>query len=167
MRELIRSSDKSDVACRGAAEEAVATMADFLAKHGVAIALNWLAKDDTAELNRDELIQILTNLLRNAYQAVTEAGRPGAIEVKATQENGSLFIDISDNGVGIAENNRRRLFDQGFTTKGPTEGTGLGLAICRRYARAFGGEVDLLFTQPGKGTCFRVTIPLKLQEAVA
>ncbi len=167
MRELIRSSDKSDVACRGAAEEAVATMADFLAKHHVAIQLNWQAKYDLAELNRDELIQILTNLLRNAYQAVTEAGRPGAIEVKATQENASLYIDISDNGVGIPENNRRRLFDQGFTTKGPAEGTGLGLAICRRYARAFGGEVDLLFSIEGKGTCFRVTIPLKLQEAVA
>lgn len=167
MRELIRSSDKSDVTCRGAAEEAVATMADFLAKHQVAIQLDWQAKYDLAELNRDELIQILTNLLRNAYQAVTEAGRPGAIEVKATQENGSLFIDISDNGIGIPESNRRRLFDQGFTTKGPDEGTGLGLAICRRYARAFGGEVDLLFSKEGKGTCFRVTIPLKRQEAVA
>lgn len=167
MRELIRSSDKTDVACRGAAEEAVATMADFLAKHQVAIQLNWQADYDLAELNRDELIQILTNLLRNAYQAVTGAGRPGAIEVKATRENNSLYIDIADNGIGIPEANRRRLFDQGFTTKGPAEGTGLGLSICRRYARAFGGEVDLLFSKEGKGTCFRVTVPLKLQEAVA
>ena len=167
MRELVRSSVKSDVACRQAVEEAVATMADFLAKNGVTLKLDWQATLDHAELNRDELIQIVTNLVRNAYQAIGESGKNGAILISATNQNAALWVDVIDNGIGIKPENHAKVFDQGFTTKGPAEGTGLGLAICRRYARAFGGEVSLVFSERSRGTCFRITIPLKTQEAVA
>lgn len=167
MRELIRSSVKSEVACKGATEEAAATMADFLSKHGVKLQVDWQATADLALLNRDELIQILTNLLRNSYQAIQEAGRSGAILLRAQNQASTLQIEVIDNGSGISKENQAKLFDQGFTTKGPSEGTGLGLAICRRYARAFGGEVELVFSEKTRGTCFRVTIPLQSQEAVA
>jgi signal transduction histidine kinase len=166
MRELIRSSVKSEVTCREAVQEAVATMADFMEKHGVKLSLDWQAHQDLAELNRDELIQIMTNLMRNAFQAVGEAGRSGTVTVRSQDQNGILTVDVMDNGVGISAANQKNIFDQGFTTKGPAEGTGLGLAICRRYARAFGGEVALVSSSP-EGTTFRVTIPLKRQEAVA
>ncbi len=167
MRELVRSSVKSDVSCRSAVEEATGTMADFFAKQGVALQVEWDATEDTAELNRDELVQIVTNLMRNGYQALKESGRNGAILIRAQNHGHLLCVDVIDNGTGIAPEHRERLFQQGFTTKGPSEGTGLGLAICRRYAHAFGGEVELLFSESGRGTCFRITIPLKTQEAVA
>ncbi len=169
MRELVRASDKSEVSCRSAIEEAIATLSDFLEQRGVAIRLEWTALQDEAVLNKDELVQILTNLLRNAYQAVrdSQSQTSGLIQVRAYNQENSLWVDIEDNGVGIAAENRNRLFEQGFTTKAPQEGTGLGLAICRRYARAFGGEVELVFSAPNQGTCFRVTIPLRHAPAEA
>lgn len=166
MRELIRSSVKAEVTCREAVQEAVATMADFMEKHGVKLTLDWQATQDLAELNRDELIQIITNLMRNAFQAIGESGRSGQVTVHAENQNAFLHVDVIDTGGGITAANQKKLFDQGFTTKGPSEGTGLGLAICRRYARAFGGEVALL-SSSAAGTTFRVTIPLKREEAVA
>ncbi len=167
MRELVRSSVQSEVTCRSAVLEASATMADFLAQHGVQFQTQWHASNDLAFLNRDELIQIVTNLLRNSYQAIQETGRGGTINLTGRNEGKTLIVEVTDNGAGISSTNQTKLFDQGFTTKGPSEGTGLGLAICRRYARAFGGEVELVFSDPARGTCFRLTIPLKVQEAVA
>lgn len=167
MRELVRSSAKADVDCKEALKEAVATMNDFLTKQGIKIKEDLRAMRWTAHLNRDELIQIVTNLIRNSFQAILSMGDPstwkkGSITVRATSETSLLTIDIIDNGPGVPEDQRAMLFEHGFTTKPPSEGTGLGLSICRRYARAFGGEVELLFSEAGgKGTCFRVTIPLK------
>jgi signal transduction histidine kinase len=167
MRELIRSSDKSHVACRQAVEEAVATMKDFLSKHQVTLELTWEANSDNAELNRDELIQIVTNLVRNAYQAIQTTQKAGRIQVRAFNTSEALIVEVADNGTGISEENQKRLFDQGFTTKGPSEGTGLGLSICRRYARAFGGDVTLRYSSAEQGTCFQISIPLSEQNEAA
>ncbi|MBY0370608.1 HAMP domain-containing protein [bacterium] len=164
MRERVRDSSKAPTPCRAAAEEAVATMSDFLSKQGTQIQLEWNADQDLAELNRDELIQILTNLIRNGYQAIPK-GSAGKITVRSGNHGHLLWIDVVDNGQGISAQDVPRLFDQGFTTKPASEGTGLGLSICRRYAHAFGGEVELLYSEAVKGTCFRVTIPLKTGAA--
>jgi signal transduction histidine kinase len=167
MRTLVRSSAKEEVSCKGAIEEAAATMADFFFKHGVKVQVDWQATLDRALLNRDELIQILTNLLRNAYQAIQETHGPGAILVQAQNRAGFLVVEVIDNGSGISIENQPKIFQQGFTTKSPDEGTGLGLAICRRYAHAFGGEVELVYSDKTHGTCFRISIPLCAEEAVA
>jgi signal transduction histidine kinase len=162
MRELVRSSVKTEVHCHEALEEALQTMSDFMAKHGIALERRLAAAQDTAILNRDELVQIVTNLVRNSFQAIAARGTAGRISVTTAATGHLLSVDIVDNGVGIPEEKRRFLFEQGFTTKSTSEGTGLGLAICRRYAHAFGGEVELLFSEPeSRGTCFRITIPLK------
>lgn len=173
MRELVRSSVKTDVDCQEALREAVATMSDFISKQGIKITDELNATQWTANLNRDELIQIVTNLIRNAFQAILGQGDPsvwkkGVINVRAASTNHLLFVEVVDNGPGIPEEKRGLLFEQGFTTKSPSEGTGLGLSICRRYARAFGGEVELLYCEPGgRGTCFRLTIPLKDEPSLA
>ena len=89
----------------------------------------------------------------------------GRIVIRSTSSHHLLSVDIIDNGIGVPEDKHQQIFEQGFTTKGPSEGTGLGLAICRRYARAFSGEVDLLYSEPdGRGTCFRITVPLKEEK---
>ena len=149
-----------------ALKEAVMTMEDFLKKQNVALDTQLDASSVTAHLNRDEFIQILTNLIRNAYQGIdaqTDSSLRSAGRVLITNEvsEQEMIIDVLDNGVGILQEHQGKIFDQGFTTKSPTEGTGLGLAICRRYARGFGGEVNLLYSEPEtRGTCFRVTIPI-------
>jgi len=173
MRELVRSSAKSEIDCSSAITEAVATMADFISKQGIRLKEELMAKHFLAVANRDEVIQILTNLIRNAFQAILSTGDPaqwkkGYILVRATGEDHLLTVDVIDNGPGIPEDKRPMLFQQGFTTKAPSEGTGLGLSICRRYAHAFGGEVQLLHSEPGvRGTCFRLTIPLKAPSSAA
>ncbi len=172
MRELVRSSVKAEVPCEEAVKEALSTMSDFLFKNKVALESSLSAKKDAAQLNRDELIQILTNLIRNSFQAIqmhpdSERRDSGKITVRTQSLNHQFLVDVTDNGIGIPEDRKQQIFEQGFTTKAPSEGTGLGLAICRRYAHAFGGEVELLFSEPeGRGTCFRVTVPLKDGAAV-
>jgi signal transduction histidine kinase len=172
MRELVRSSVKAEVRCQEALKEACLTMADFLSKNRVKLESELNAEKDAAYLNRDEFIQIVTNLMRNAFQAIQMHAEPekraeGRITVKAQSLNHQFLVDIVDNGIGVPEDKRHKLFEQGFTTKAPSEGTGLGLAICRRYAHAFGGEVELLYSEPGgRGTCFRITVPLKDGPAV-
>ncbi|MCB0406489.1 MAG: HAMP domain-containing protein, partial [Bdellovibrionales bacterium] len=162
MRELVRSSTmKDEVPCHAAIGEAVLTLQDIVEKAGVKLQTQLEAERDGAHLNRDELIQILTNLIRNAFQALKQNNIQNAfIRVETHNEDNQLFIDIIDNGKGIAPAQKEKIFEQGFTTKPPAEGTGLGLSIARRYARAFGGDVILAYSAPNDGTCFRVIVPL-------
>ena len=76
-----------------------------------------------------ELNQVWTNLLANAADAIHEAGTNGRILIRTRQSEDSIFVDIEDNGTGIADDVRDRIFDAFFTTKGPGSGTGLGLDI--------------------------------------
>jgi signal transduction histidine kinase len=114
--------------------------------------------DPTLEANADheQLYRMLLNLIRNAAEAVRS--RDGArIEVNAEQQNGNLAIRICDNGGGIPEPVRAKLF-QPFAASTRSAGTGLGLAIARDLARAHGGDVVLESTGES-GTCFRIAIP--------
>jgi len=104
----------------------------------------------------EQLFRILLNLLRNAGEAV--AGREsGEIRVSALRNGPRVTIDIADNGPGIPERVRERLF-QPFAGTSRPGGSGLGLVIARDLARAHGGEVTLVSTGP-QGTVFRVEIP--------
>lgn len=167
MREMMRtSSTKAPVHCHEALRDAILTMTDFLSKDGITLQEDFSAGEDLAVVNRDELIQIIMNLIRNAYQAITirddlSAGT-GHIMLRTVNKEAFVCIEIIDNGAGIPQDKHQDIFEIGFTTKPPSEGTGMGLSIARRYARAFGGEVELVFSEPkGRGTCFRITIPLR------
>nr|WP_243846299.1 ATP-binding protein [Rhizomicrobium palustre] len=107
-----------------------------------------------AKADRDQLYRIILNLLRNACEA---AGETGNVEVRASNLESVLAIDIADSGPGIAASLREKLF-QPFVTSGRPGGSGLGLSIARDLARAHGGDVVLLASGP-QGTVFRVTLP--------
>jgi PAS domain S-box-containing protein len=98
--------------------------------------------------------RILMNLIRNGVQASGEAGR---ISITLRSESGAAVLDVCDQGTGIAEENRPRVFEPLFTTK--AKGIGLGLAVSRRYAERNGGTLELV-DRPGPGTTFRLTLPL-------
>ncbi len=112
--------------------------------------------DPTLEIDADaeQLYRILLNLMRNAAQAVGDAG---TITVSAARKASGVSIDVADDGPGIPEAVAPRLF-QPFASTSRAGGTGLGLAISRDLARAHGGEVTLVETGP-QGTRFRITIP--------
>ena len=108
-----------------------------------------------ADADAAQLFRILLNVLRNAGEALAEKG--GTIAVTATRDGSVTNIDIADNGMGIPEKIRERLF-QPFAGTTRVGGSGLGLAIARDLARAHGGDVVLLKSD-STGTQFRVTIP--------
>lgn len=116
------------------------------------------AFDPELEIDADgeQLLRILINIGRNAAQALEE--REGAaVTLSAQRQNNVVTIDLADNGPGVPQEARKRLFEP-FSGKGRAGGTGLGLAIARELARGHGGEVALL-TSGDSGTTFRITIP--------
>lgn len=106
----------------------------------------------------EQLYRILLNLIRNAVEAVSSSAAP-RIMVFARPVRAELLIDVADNGAGIAETVREKLF-QPFSASSRPGGTGLGLAIARELARAHGGSVTLV-SSGNTGTVFRIAIPEK------
>ncbi len=113
------------------------------------------------------LRQVFWNLLINANQAMPEGG---TIRLSATPfastENGSVWCEIivADNGPGIAPDHIKKIFDPFFTTK--ESGTGLGLSIVHRIIEDHGGTISVEST-PGRGTTFRVRLPMMGEGAYA
>lgn len=111
--------------------------------------------DGLPKLNavRDQLVQVFLNLILNAMDATAEGG---TIEITAQLEGAWLRVSIRDNGHGIAEPDRARLFQPYFTTK--ETGTGLGLFVCRLILDRNDGRIELTDTSP-RGTTFSVLLP--------
>ena len=100
---------------------------------------------------------MLSNLLRNARQAIEATGQPGTIEVSAVEEPGEWVIRVGDTGPGLPPRAREHLFAafQGGARKG---GTGLGLAIAAELVRGHGGRLDLGRSDT-EGTEFIIRLP--------
>ncbi len=109
----------------------------------------------TVRGDRDQLQQVLLNLLENARDAVAQAGR-GDIAVRTRRAGDRVEIEVADSGPGISEEARARLFTPYFTTK--KQGTGLGLAIVHRIVTDHGGEIRVGANEGG-GAVFVVALP--------
>ena len=117
------------------------------------------------EANEARLGQVLLNLVINAVQAIPE-GHAGqnSIRVSTRQvDDQHVEIEVRDSGCGIPRENLERIFDPFFTTKPVGIGTGLGLSICHRIVTDLGGEMSVE-SEVGKGTAFRVTLPVGRTE---
>ena len=108
--------------------------------------------------DREYLRQTLLNLILNGLQAMPEGG---TLTLKANTSNGNFLISVTDTGIGIAPENRRRIFEPYFTTK--AKGSGLGLAIARRIIEAHGGTITV-FSETDQGCCFQISLPLDRTE---
>jgi PAS domain S-box-containing protein len=109
-------------------------------------------------LVRDHIMQVVTNLVSNAAQSLSDGG--GQVVVRTYRASSSaLGLEVSDNGEGICEEDRPRVFEPFFTTKPAGRGTGLGLSVVRDIVLAHGGRIDFA-ANPGGGTSFTVTLPL-------
>ncbi|WP_244500029.1 sensor histidine kinase [Methyloceanibacter superfactus] len=98
------------------------------------------------DADRDQLYRVLSNLCRNAVQALdSDGGRAGEIIVVARREGTVAIIDVADTGPGVPEQARARLF-QAFQTVSRKGGSGLGLAIAAELVQAHGGQIELLRT---------------------
>lgn len=110
------------------------------------------------------LEQVVLNLLINAGEAVhQDSERPARIEVTTRREPSGVVIEVIDNGGGIADEIRARLFQPFATTRGGAGGTGLGLFVCRGIVEGMGGTLELLPGEGG-GTLARVSLPVDSGE---
>lgn len=109
--------------------------------------------------DRDQLKQVLLNVVQNAIDAVD--GEGSVIEIVATDSGTGVAMTVSDSGRGIKPEDVPRVFEP-FFTSGKRQGTGLGLAICRNIIEAHGGDITLT-SETGKGTTVRIWLPLRQQ----
>ena len=111
-----------------------------------------------ANLDKTQLIRIVTNLVKNATQAVEGLKNP-KIVVKVFLKNKKIFIEVSDNGKGIKQEVEHLIFEPKFTTK--TSGMGLGLPMIKNIIEAYDGSIDFT-SKEQEGTTFTVILPNKL-----
>ncbi len=105
--------------------------------------------------NAGEIDQVLMNIVANAVQAIDGAGE---LRIRTRAADGSVFVEVSDTGRGIAPEVQERVFEPFFTTRSG-EGTGLGLAIAHSVVARHGGDLTLR-SVVGRGTTFIVRLPV-------
>ncbi|ATQ55940.1 MULTISPECIES: sensor histidine kinase [Paracoccus] len=110
--------------------------------------------------DRDQMFRVLSNLVRNARQAIEATRRPGTIEIGAGEDEAEWFIRVGDTGPGLPKKARDYLF-QPFSGGSRKGGTGLGLAIAADLVRNHGGRLDLLRSDE-EGTQFCLRLPREL-----
>ncbi|HYK97714.1 MAG TPA: ATP-binding protein, partial [Candidatus Acidoferrales bacterium] len=128
-------------------------------RHG--ITLQAVLPNDLPVIEADErkVKQVLYNLLSNAVKFTPDGGR---IEVRASRQDGSVRIEVQDNGIGIAGEDQTKIFEE-FRQVGrerSREGTGLGLTLTKRFVELHGGVISVVST-PGKGSTFSFTLPIR------
>jgi nitrogen-specific signal transduction histidine kinase/CheY-like chemotaxis protein len=105
--------------------------------------------------NDSELRGVLTNMILNAIEAMPEGGK---IEISTSKKKGGVVIQISDTGIGIAEDAKKKIFEPFYTTK-PFTNTGLGLSMSYGIIKRFGGEIEVV-SELGYGTTFTIVLPV-------
>jgi GAF domain-containing protein/two-component sensor histidine kinase len=142
-----------------ALQSGVTIVRERAARHG--ISLNVDVSDELGQVEADErkVKQILYNLLSNAVKFTPDGGN---VNVTVRRDNGAVRVDVRDNGIGIAEADQARIFEE-FQQVGrerSREGTGLGLTLTKRFVELHGGRI-WLESAPGRGSTFTFTLPLR------
>ena len=112
-------------------------------------------EDLIAKLDRTQLIRVITNLVKNAIQAVPEVESP-RILVSVVSQGEKVKISVADNGIGIQDGFKDKVFEPKFTTK--SSGMGLGLGMVKNIVETYNGSINFT-SQPGKGNVFTVMFP--------
>jgi signal transduction histidine kinase len=108
----------------------------------------------TAHLNKPLFGWVLENLVKNAIDAMSGDGK---LSFEVSEENGKVTIDITDTGNGIPKSNWNTVFEPGYTTK--KRGWGLGLSLVKRIVEQYhGGKIYIKWSEPSKGTTFRIEL---------
>jgi len=108
----------------------------------------------------DQLQQVFTNLMVNAIQAMPQGGK---LSIRTAADNSQVKIEVQDTGVGISQENMRKLFTPFFTTRREVKGVGLGLAVSYGIIQHHQGRIEVQ-SEEGEGTTFTIYLPLHREE---
>jgi len=132
---------------------------------GIQVKVEAATADVTAEVDGDQIMQVLTNLISNALAAMPHGG---ALTIRVGSEADRVWLAVQDTGVGIPKENRKKIFEPFFTTKPPGQGTGLGLAVSYGIVKMHHGDIRIESNvDPAAGptgTCFTVSLPRRLHR---
>lgn len=134
--------------------------AERLAGNGLVDFVIDVAPSLTIRADREQLYRVLSNLARNARQAIEATSHPGTIEIGAGEEDGGWWIRVGDTGPGLPQKTREHLFEA-FHAGNRKGGTGLGLAIAAELVRGHGGRLELVRSDEN-GTEFMAHLPREL-----
>lgn len=111
--------------------------------------------------NEGQMAQVIAQLIVNAAQAIRSDGRPDLHHIRVTTgttQNGDAFLEVSDDGEGMAPEVLKCAFEPFFTTRNEGPSTGMGLAVCRNIVQAHRGELTIR-SEPDRGTTMRIELP--------
>ncbi|WP_244544509.1 MULTISPECIES: ATP-binding protein [unclassified Beijerinckia] len=134
-----------------------ALLAPQAAAHGARLEFDIPREPVSVIANPVEMEQVVFNLVRNAIEAASDGDDAGHVAVTLRQDERQTVLEVIDNGPGVSEALRPRLFTPFMTTR--VEGTGLGLALSQRLVERTGGEIALI--NDGPGATFQVVLPRK------
>jgi signal transduction histidine kinase/ligand-binding sensor domain-containing protein len=147
-------------------EDALRLNIGHLARQNIQLVRDF-QEDGTVVVEKHRVLQVLVNLIRNAKFACLESGRADQRLTIRTAQRGAdrVQIQVIDNGVGIAPENRPKIFTQGFTTR--KEGHGFGLHSSAIAAAELGGSLTVHSDGPGTGACFTLEFPVNKAQGNA
>jgi GAF domain-containing protein len=144
---------------RSALQSGITIVRERAARNGITLNVDVSDELDRVEADERKVKQILYNLLSNAVKFTPDGGN---VNVTVRRDNGGVRVDVRDNGIGIAEADQARIFEE-FQQVGrerSREGTGLGLTLTKRFVELHGGRI-WLESAPGQGSTFTFTLPLR------
>ena len=122
------------------------------------IIFNQFTQNDTVDADKEQLLRVFNNLIKNALQAISDE-KSGHVEINLSEENNLLLVKIIDNGIGMNEEQKKMIFVPNFTTK--TGGMGLGLAMVKNILENFNVQINFT-SMENEGTTFELKFPKKL-----
>lgn len=144
------------------------TMRTVRVPANVAVQFEHQDEDLRAEIDRDQIAQVLTNLVINAIDAMPNGG---TLTLRTGGDERDIWLQVADTGCGIPPENRKKVFEPFFTTKGAGKGTGLGLSVTYGIVKMHNGDIRLESNVDAAagptGTCFTVTLPRQRTVAEA
>ena len=153
--------EESSFDLEGAVSNALTLVRERAQRHGIALGQNVDPKLGQIVADERKFKQILLNLLSNAVKFTPDGGR---IDVQAGREGSNALISVRDTGVGIAPADQAAVFEEfrqvGTDATRKHEGTGLGLTLTKKFVELHGGRI-WLESEPGKGSTFTFSIPIK------
>ena len=155
---------RKDVILQKAVADAAKLLQDSIDQRGIQIRIDCSNAPMEVRIQENQFHQMIVNLIKNSIEAIDELTQTGgqnetpSIEINGYVKDDFLFIEVTDNGIGLEPENYKKVFAAGYTTK--NSGSGLGLHSTANFIIGCGGKIHALSEGIGKGTTMRIMLRL-------